>query len=114
MNWILKLLINALLVLITAYLLPGVEVASFWSALVVAIVLAILNVIIKPLLIIITIPITVLTLGLFLLVINALIIQMADGLVSGFQVNNFWWALLFSLIMSFFNSALKGEKENKE
>lgn len=114
MNWIVKLLINALLVLVIAYLLPGVEVTSFWSALVVAIVLAILNVIIKPILIIITIPITIMTLGLFLLVINALIIQMADGLVRGFQVDSFWWALLFSLIMSLFNSALKPEKDTKE
>lgn len=113
MNWIIKLITNALLVLLTAYVLPGVGVASFWSAVVVAIVLAILNALIKPILVIITIPITIVTLGLFLLVINALIIMLADSLVTGFQVNSFWWALIFSLVLSLFNSVFKTTEKTK-
>lgn len=109
MNWLIKLLINAALVLLTAYLLPGVGVVDYTAALIVAAVLAVLNILVKPLLIIITIPITILTFGLFLLVINALIIMLADHLIDGFQVNSFWWALLFSFIMSFFNSFMKGK-----
>ncbi|HEY3430472.1 MAG TPA: phage holin family protein [Cyclobacteriaceae bacterium] len=104
MNWILRLFLNALAVVLTAYLLPGVDVTDYWTALIVAIVLVVANVVVKPILIILTIPITIVTLGLFLLVINALIILMADYLVDGFSVNGFWWALLFSLILSIFNS----------
>lgn len=104
MNWILRLLLNAVAVVLTAYLLPGVDVTDYWTALIVAIVLVVANVVVKPVLVILTIPITIVTLGLFLLVINALIILMADYLVDGFTVNGFWWALLFSLILSIFNS----------
>lgn len=104
MNWILRLLLNAVAVVLTAYLLPGVDVTDYWTALIVAIVLVVANVVVKPVLVILTIPITIVTLGLFLLVINALIILMADYLVDGFSVNGFWWALLFSLILSIFNS----------
>ena len=104
MNWIVKFLLNGLAVVLTAYLLPGVDVTDYWTALIVALVLTIANVIVKPILIVLTIPITIVTLGLFLLVINALIILMADYLVDGFSVDGFWWALLFSLILSLFNS----------
>ena len=104
MNWIVKFLLNGLAVVLTAYLLPGVDVTDYWTALIVALVLTIANVIVKPILIVLTIPITIVTLGLFLLVINALIILMADYLVDGFYVDGFWWALLFSLILSLFNS----------
>lgn len=104
MSLIIRFLLNGLAVLLTAYLLPGVDVRDYWTALIVALVLSIANVIIKPILIILTIPITVVTLGLFLLVINALIILMVDYLVEGFYVDGFWWALLFSLILSLFNS----------
>jgi putative membrane protein len=98
--FLLKLLIAAAAVLISAYLLPGVYVDSFLTAIIVAAVLAIFNAILKPILIILTIPITILTLGLFLLVINAIIILITDSLISGFTVNGFWWALIFSLILS--------------
>lgn len=104
MNLIIKLLLSALAVMLVAYLLPGVSVESFWVALIVAALLALLNVTLKPLLIIFTIPVTILTLGLFLLVINALIILLADALISGFMVSNFWWALAFSLILSLVTS----------
>ena len=112
MSSITKLFINTIAVIITAYLLPGVEVESFMSAVIVAIVLAILNNILKPILIIITIPVTILSFGLFLLVINAAIILLADDLIDGFIVNGFWWALIFSFVMSFINSLFN--KEDKK
>ena len=114
MNWIIRLLLNGLAVVLAAYLLPGVSVNDYGTALVVALILAIVNVLVKPILVILTIPITILTLGLFLLVINAALILFVDNLVDGFHVENFWWALLFSLIMSIFNSLfsdLAGKKK---
>ncbi len=100
MSIIVKWALSAVAVLVAAYILPGVAVASFWSALVVAVVLALLNALLKPILIVLTIPITVVTLGLFLLVINALIILLTDSLIDGFSVSNFWWALIFSFLLS--------------
>ncbi|MCD4788527.1 MAG: phage holin family protein [Bacteroidales bacterium] len=100
MKFVLKILLTAVIVIITAYLLPGVHVRDFLSAIIVAFILALLNGFLKPVLVFLTIPITILTLGLFLLVINAVIILIASSLVSGFYVEGFWWALLFSLIMS--------------
>lgn len=100
MNFISKVLVSGVGVLLGAYLLPGVAVSSFGTALLVAVVLAILNALVKPVLVILTIPITILTLGLFLLVINAFIILMADWMIGGFEVDGFLWALLFSLILS--------------
>ena len=97
---LLKWILSAVAVLIAAYILPGVTVTSFWSALIVAAILAILNAILRPILVVLTIPITIVTLGLFLLVINALIILLTDALIDGFEVSNFWWALLFSLLLS--------------
>lgn len=104
MNWIIRLLLNGLAVVLTAYILPGVSVEDYGTALIVALILAVVNVLVKPILVILTIPITIITLGLFLLVINAAIILFVDNLVSGFRVEGFWWALLFSLILSVFNS----------
>jgi putative membrane protein len=114
MNWIVRILLNGLAVVLTAYLLPGVDVTDYWTALIVALVLSIANIIVKPVLIILTIPITIMTLGLFLLVINALIILLADYLVDGFAVNGFWWALLFSLILSVFNSLFEDLTKEKK
>jgi putative membrane protein len=99
-----RFLLSGLAVLLSAYLLPGVHVEHYGYALLVAAVLSIVNVVVKPVLIIFTIPITVLTLGLFLLVINALMILLVSYLVPKFQVDGFWWALAFSLILSVFNS----------
>lgn len=109
MNFIVRLVISAVAVILTSYLLsPHVTIDSFFSALVVAAFLALMNVTIKPLLILLTIPITLMTLGLFLLVINALVIGWIDNIVSGFDVHGFWWALLFSLILSAITSILEG------
>lgn len=117
MNLIIRFLLNGVAVLATAYLLPGASVDTFWTALVVALVLALVNMFIRPVLIILTIPVTVITLGLFLLVINALMIMLTDYFVSGFSVSNFWWALLFSLILSLINSLfddLFGPKQQRK
>jgi putative membrane protein len=109
-----RFLLSGVAVLLTAYLLPGVEVRSYETALLTALVLSIANVIIKPILIMLTIPITVITLGLFLLVINAVIILLVDHFVSGFFVNGFWWAMAFSLIMSIFNSIVSDMLKDKK
>jgi len=106
MGIILQLIVAGLAVFITAFLLPGVTVGGYLNALVVAAMIALLNITVKPILIFLTIPITVLTLGLFLLVINALIILLAAELIPGFAVAGFWWALLFSFILSLINSLL--------
>lgn len=106
MNLIFKIGLTAVAVLVIAHFLPGVSVVNFTSSVIVAVVLALLRVTIKPLLIILTLPVTIVTLGLFLLVINALIILLADNLIDGFSVTGFWIALLFSLILSVFESIL--------
>jgi len=100
MRIILRLLVYTCAVLITAWLLPGVDVENFATAIMVAIALAILNTFIRPILVFLTIPVTIVTLGLFLLVINALIILLIGKIVPGFVVEGFWWALLFSVILS--------------
>lgn len=115
MNFIIRLLISSVAVLLTAYLLPGIHVSGFLTAIIVAFVLAILNVILRPILIILTIPITVFTFGLFLFVINALIIMLAGKIINGFYVDGFWWALLFSIILTIISSLLgigRGQEEN--
>lgn len=105
MNFIIKLFLNAIAVVLTAYLIPGVHLESFGYAVLLAALLSVLNVSLKPLLIFLTIPATIFTLGLFLLVINAVIILVADWIIpSGFDVDGFWWALLFSIVLSIINS----------
>ena len=100
MNLLINMLILTVAVLLASYLLPGVTVKSFWTALVVAIVLALLNTFVKPIMVFLTIPFTIITFGLFLLVINALIILLASAIVPNFKVDNFWRALIFSIILS--------------
>ena len=95
-----RLVVTALAALVVAYLLPGVRIENAGSAFLLAAVLALLNVFVKPLLILLTLPITIVTLGLFLVVINGLIILLAGEMVPGFHVGGFWWALLFSIILS--------------
>ncbi|ELR69332.1 putative membrane protein [Fulvivirga imtechensis AK7] len=107
MNFLIKLLLSAIAVVITAYLLPGVDISGFLAAILVAAFLSFLNAIVRPVLVILTIPITIVTLGLFLLVINAIIILIADAIIPGFDVNGFWWALLFSIILAIVNSVFE-------
>lgn len=106
MGFILRLLLTGLAVVLLAKLLPGVAVDSYLTAVIVALVLALLNFIIKPILVLFTLPITILTLGLFLIVINAIIILLADAFVTGFDVAGFLTALLFSILLSVFQSIL--------
>ncbi len=106
-NFIIRLLLTALAIILTSYLLPGVHIENFLSAVILSLLLALLNITIKPLLVIITIPVTFLTLGLFLLVINALMILLADAIMPGFIVEGFWWALAFSLVLWIINSLLR-------
>jgi putative membrane protein len=114
MNFIVRLLITALAAIFAAYILPSVSIDGFITALVLALVLAILNTFIKPLLIILTIPVTIITLGLFLLVINIIIIKIADYLVDGFSVDGWFSALLFSLIVSLVSSLLGGSSKKED
>jgi len=106
MKIILKMLLTAIAVVILAQILPGVQVDGYTSAIIVAIVLGLLRIFVRPLIILFTLPITIMTLGLFLFVINAVIILLADKLIDGFAVSGFWYALLFSLLLSFFQSIL--------
>ncbi|MEM8507604.1 MAG: phage holin family protein [Bacteroidota bacterium] len=106
MKFVLRLLLSALAVVILAKVLPGVAVDSYITAVIVAVVLSVLNVLVKPLLIILTLPITIISLGIFLLFINAIIIMLADYFIRGFQVQSIWWALLFSLLLSLLQSLL--------
>jgi putative membrane protein len=113
MNLLMRLIVTSVVAFGLSYLLDGIKFDSFWTAIIVAIVLAILNAIIKPILILLTLPITLFTFGLFLFVINALIILLAEKLVDGFFVDGFWWALLFSLLLSILTSLLYKEKKEK-
>ena len=108
-----RLIISSLSVFLAGWLLPGVQIDSFTTAIGIAIVLGLLNATLKPLLILITIPITVMSLGLFLLIINAIIIGIADQLIDGLHVRSIWTAIVFSFLISTINSWLYRWGENK-
>lgn len=95
-NWV----ISAVVILVSAYLLAGVSVDGFVTALVLAVVLGAINAFIKPILVVLTLPINVITLGLFTLVIDAALIMLAASFVPGFSVANFWWALAFGVVLA--------------
>ena len=99
-------IINALALLALPYVVPSVHVASFGTALIVALVLGLINAVLRPLLILLTLPVSVLTLGLFIFVINALLFQLAGHLVNGFNVGGFWPALFGSIVYSLISWAL--------
>ena len=115
MNFIIRLLITAAIAYGLSMILTGVHIADYTTAIIFALVLGLLNTFIKPLLILFTLPITIFTLGLFLFVINALIIIIADKFIDGIKVDGFFWALIFSIILSIIssaaNAALKDDKE---
>lgn len=108
MSLILVWILNAVSLLIVAYLLPGIAVASFGAALIAALVLGLLNTLVRPLLVLLTLPITVVTMGLFLLVLNALLFWFAGSVLVGFVVNGFWWAALGAFIYSLVSGLLSG------
>ena len=103
-RWLIKVMVCAVNAFILAYILPGIEIKDMLTALLVAVVLSLLDAVVKPLLVLFTLPATILTLGLFLFVINACIILIDDHFVHGFKIESFWHALLFSVLLSFFNS----------
>ena len=102
-----RLTVLSIAVMVGAWLLPGVEVSSFWAVLLTAVVISLLDNLVRPILIVVTLPVTALTLGLFLFVINAVIILMASAIVGGFEVRSFGWALLFSLVLTAVNYLLE-------
>lgn len=107
MNFIIRLIITAAIAYGLTGILAGIHIDRFWTAIVLALVLAILNLIVKPILVVLTLPVTILTFGIFLFVINALIILLAEQFIKGFSVDSFWWALLFSLLLSVISSILR-------
>lgn len=110
MGYIIRLLVTALVAYILSLLLqPNVQFTGYGAALIFVFVLGLLNVFVKPLLFLLTLPITILTLGLFYIVLNVLIILLADYLLEGMYIRNFWWALLFGFMLSFFSTALQKE-----
>jgi putative membrane protein len=114
MRFLLRIIITAVVAFALSSVLRGIKIDSFWTAIVLAVVLAILNILVKPILIILTLPITILTFGLFLFVINAGIILLAGKFVNGFHVDGFGWALLFSLLLSILTSMLYKEREEDD
>jgi putative membrane protein len=112
MSLLKRFIVNCIAVAAGALILPGIHIRnSFLSLIGVTLLLSILNTLLKPLLILLTIPVTIVTFGLFLIVINAIIILITGNLLDGFTVDGFWWAVLFSLIISFINSLFKDSKE---
>ena len=103
-----NLVISTLSIFAVSYILPGIELDSLITALILTVVMAVLNVTLKPLLILITIPLTLITFGLFLLVVNVLVLYAAEYLIDGFTIAGFWWALAFSLLVSMVSSILSG------
>lgn len=106
MQTIIHWVLNALAVIIAAYLLPGVHVTGFTAALILALVLGLINLVIRPVLLALSLPINILTLGLFTFVINALMVMLAAKLVPGFSVDGFLWALIFGILLALVNSVL--------
>ncbi len=108
MNLLIRLIITTIAVLVTDLLLPGVRAEDFVTGLLVAVVLSLLNTFLRPVLVLLTLPVSVVTLGLFLLVINAGMVMLAARIVDGFQVDGWWWALGFSIILSIVQGFLQG------
>lgn len=113
MKFIIRLLITALLAYTLANLLSGIHVNSFFTAIIFALVLALLNMIVKPILIILTLPLTIFTLGLFLLVINTITVLLASQFVRGFEIDGFGWGFIFSLILSIVSFIISREERKR-
>lgn len=114
MNFIIRLLITAAAAYGLSMVLTGVHIPDFTDALLFALVLALLNIFLKPLLVLFTLPVTIVTLGLFLFVINAIIILLAAKFMDGVKVDGFWWALIFSLLLSLVASVVSSLFSNKD
>lgn len=108
MKFLTQILISAFAIMVAQWLLPGVSIDGFLTGILVALALSFFNVLVKPILVFLTLPATIISLGLFLLVINAAIVLLADWLVDGFHVDGFWWAFIFSIILSLVTSIFNG------
>ncbi len=106
MGALVNLLITGIAVFVAPYILPGVRVDSFTTAVIVAVLLAVVNTLIKPIILLLTLPINILSLGLFTFIINGLLVLMISNLVKGFTVESLWWATLFSLVVSIVSAVL--------
>ncbi len=106
MRLLLGWLFNAVALLITAYLVPGIHVSGFSTALVAAIILGVVNTLIRPVLLLLTAPINLLTLGLFTFVVNAVLLMLVSGIVPGMAIDSFMWALLAAVVLSFVSTVL--------
>lgn len=106
MNIILRIILSTVAVFVTAHILPGVHIDTFTTALVVAVVLAVINAFIRPLVLILTLPINILTLGLFTFVIMGMLVLLVTYIVPGFTVDGFWWALAFAIVVAIINGLL--------
>lgn len=106
MQVLVSLILNSLAVFASAYILPGIHVADFMTAVVVAIVLSFLNAFVRPVLLLLTLPINIITLGLFTFVITGLLVLLVSVIVPGFKVDNFLWAIAFAIVLSVFNTFL--------
>ena len=113
MNLFWRWLLASIAVAVTTAILPGVSVIGIGTIILTALVLGIINMFLRPILIVLTLPITFLTLGLFTFVINALLVLLTAKIVPGFYVSSFWWALLFSLLLSVVSSFLNMMSEKK-
>jgi putative membrane protein len=107
MNLIIKILFSAIIAFVLSKILSGVHIDSIITALIFAVVLAALDAIVKPILVVLTLPVTIVTLGLFLFAINAIVILLAAKLIGGIKIDGFWWAMLFSIILSIFDTAVQ-------
>jgi putative membrane protein len=114
MNFLLRILITALVAFGLAHFLTGIHVDTFWTALIFALILAVLNVLVKPVLIILTLPLTIITLGLFLFVVNTLVVLLASRFVRGFSIDNFWWGLVFALLLALITSVVFKEMDKEK
>jgi putative membrane protein len=107
MKFIIKIVASALAIMFLAFLLPGIHVEkTFFYAILLALVLSLLNSVVRPVLVFLTLPATIISMGLFLLVINAAIVLIADRFMDGFNTDGFWWAMLFSILLSIINSVV--------
>ena len=114
MNLLLRILITALVAYGLAHFLTGVHVDTYWTAVVFALILAVLNVLVKPIMVLLTFPLTVITLGLFLFVINALVVLLASRFVRGFSIDNFWWGLVFAFLLALITSVIFKEMDKEK
>lgn len=107
MEMVVSILISSFAVFVAGYILPGIHIANYFTAVLVAVVLGVINAFIRPLLLILTLPINILTLGLFTFVIMGLLVLLTSALVPGFEVDGFWWAVAFAIVMWMINSFLQ-------